>query len=94
MGAVPPNKLGVASALLATVRNLGLVTGTGLATGLFTWRLRVTNDFVSSMHFTFFVAGMIALGAMVASLGRVRRSQERAMAQAQQSASPTPGPRL
>jgi EmrB/QacA subfamily drug resistance transporter len=77
MGAVPPNKLGVASALLATVRNLGLVTGTGLATDLFTWRLRTTNDFVSSLHFTFFVAGLVALGAMVASLARARRIPER-----------------
>jgi len=40
MGVVPANKLGVASALLATVRNLGLVTGTGLATGLFAWRYK------------------------------------------------------
>jgi EmrB/QacA subfamily drug resistance transporter len=75
MGAVPPNKLGVASALLATVRNLGLVTGTGLATGLFTWRMSITSDFVASMHFTFFVAGVIALGAMLASLGRGRRQR-------------------
>jgi MFS family permease len=94
MGAVPPNKLGVASALLATVRNLGLVTGTGLATGLFTWRLRITNDFVSSMHFSYFVAGMIALGAMVASLGRGRRTLERvARAASQQTPTPAPGPR-
>jgi EmrB/QacA subfamily drug resistance transporter len=73
MSAVPTNKLGVASAMLATVRNLGLVTGTGLATGIFTWRLNVTKDFVSSLHFAFFIGGLIALGAMVASLGRGRR---------------------
>lgn len=70
MGSVPPNKLGVASALLATVRNLGLVAGTGLATGIFSWRQRVTGDFISALHFTFFVAGVVALGAMGASLGR------------------------
>lgn len=34
MGAVPRSHLGVASALLATVRNFGLVTGAALSTGL------------------------------------------------------------
>jgi EmrB/QacA subfamily drug resistance transporter len=72
MGAVPQAKLGVASAMLATVRNLGLVTGTGLSMGLFTWRMETSgNDFVSSLHYTHFVAGIISLGAMVASLRRV-----------------------
>lgn len=70
MSAVPNSKLGVASALLATVRNLGLVTGTSLATGLFAWRYRSTGDFVSALHFTFFVAGVTAMGAMAASLAR------------------------
>ncbi len=67
MSSVPVEKLGVASALLATIRNLGLVTGTSLATGLFAWRRYVTGDFVSALHFTFFVGGVIALGAMLAS---------------------------
>ncbi|MGZ3697761.1 MAG: MFS transporter [Bdellovibrionota bacterium] len=72
MGAVPPAKLGVASALLATVRNLGLVTGTGIATGLFTWRMRLNADFVSAFHFTLAVSGMVGIGAMLASLGKGR----------------------
>lgn len=72
MGTVPPSKLGVASALMATVRNLGFVVGTGLSTGLFTWRMGETGDFVSSLHLTHFVAGLIALGAMIASLGKER----------------------
>ncbi len=72
MGVVPSSKLGVASALLATVRNLGLVTGTGLATSLFGWRMGSTLDFVSSLHTTHWIAGVIGLGAMVASLGKVR----------------------
>lgn len=67
MGAVPLHKLGVASALLATVRNLGLVTGTGLATALFTWRLNLTGDFISAFHFTLFVAALVSIGAMIAS---------------------------
>lgn len=74
MGAVPQSKLGVASALLATIRNLGLVTGTGLATALFSWRLRVSNDFVASLHIVFFVAAVISLGAMGASLAKERRA--------------------
>lgn len=73
MSAVPYNKLGVASALLATVRNLGLVTGTGLATSVFTWRLGETGDFVGSLHFTHLIGGFIALGACVASLGKRNR---------------------
>ena len=72
MGAVPPNKLGVASAMLATVRNLGLVTGTGLATSIFTWRMKETGDFVGSLHATQFVAGCIAFLAMCASLLKPR----------------------
>ncbi len=75
MGSVPAEKLGVASALLATIRNLGLVTGTGLATGLFSWRMERTGDFVSSLHLTHFVAGMVAILAMFASLGKVRRKR-------------------
>ncbi len=70
MGAVPQSKLGVASAILATIRNLGLVTGTGLATGLFSWRLNTTSDYVGSLHFTHFAAGLIGIGAMLASLGK------------------------
>ncbi|MGK5082698.1 MFS transporter [Bdellovibrionota bacterium FG-1] len=72
MGAVPYEKLSVASAVLATVRNLGLVTGTGLATTLFTLRFELTKDFVDSLHLTFRVAGVLALGAMVAALSKRR----------------------
>lgn len=72
MSSVPQEKLGVASALVATVRNLGLITGTGLATALFTWRMNETGDFVSSLHLTHFVAGLISIGAMLASLAKER----------------------
>jgi nitrate/nitrite transporter NarK len=67
MGVVPPSKLGVASALLATVRNLGLVTGTGLATGIFFWRKQEEGDFVSALHFALAVAGCVAAVAAVIS---------------------------
>jgi EmrB/QacA subfamily drug resistance transporter len=70
MGNVPVGKLGVASALLATVRNLGLVTGTGMATTVFTWRLSATGDFVAAFHTTLFAAALVGVGAILASLGK------------------------
>jgi len=72
MSVVPPSKLGVASALLGTVRNLGLATGTGLATSLFAWRQSLQSNFVEAFHFTFKVAGLIAVGAMLAALAKKR----------------------
>ena len=72
MGAVPINKLGVASAFLATVRNLGLVIGTGMATGFFTWRMEATKNFVTSLHSTYLISALVALGAMLACLGKER----------------------
>jgi EmrB/QacA subfamily drug resistance transporter len=77
MSVVPQNKLGVASALLATIRNLGLVTGTGLATSLFYWRMSATSDFVSSLHLTQTVAGVVAVGAMVAAAAKGRGHRNR-----------------
>jgi EmrB/QacA subfamily drug resistance transporter len=74
MEVVPHSKVSAASALLATVRNLGMVMGTGLATSLFAWRMENSGDFVSALHFSHFVAGVIAVGAMLASLGKIRRS--------------------
>jgi EmrB/QacA subfamily drug resistance transporter len=71
MGAVPLSKIGVASAFLATVRNLGLVIGTGLATGIFSWRMDITHgDFVHSLHFTQFMAAGVAALAMFACMGK------------------------
>lgn len=71
MGAVPINKIGVASAFLATIRNLGLVIGTGLATGIFTWRMDLTHgDFVHSLHFTHLMAAGVAVLATIASFGK------------------------
>ena len=72
MCSIPPEKLGVGSALLATVRNLGLVSGTGLATKLFSWRYQESGNFTFALHSAFFVAGVVALGAMFASLAKKR----------------------
>jgi len=68
MGSVPASKLGVASALLATVRNVGMVTGTGLSTDIFAVRMDATHDFVSSVHWACFFGGVVGAGALVASL--------------------------
>ncbi|MBI2712683.1 MAG: MFS transporter [Bdellovibrio sp.] len=68
MGAVPINKLGVASAVLATIRNLGLILGTSIGTSLFTWRFAVTGNFVSALHTTLYGAGVVAVGALLVSL--------------------------
>ncbi len=76
MGAVPLHKLSVASALLATVRNLGLVTGTGLSTSVFTWVMSTTGDFVTAFHTSLFVAGFICVGATLATLGKMGSVKE------------------
>lgn len=75
MGSVPIQKLGVASALLATIRNLGLVAGTGLSTSLFAWKLEGTGDFVAAFHTTLLIAGFIAMGATMASLAKRKTPQ-------------------
>lgn len=63
MGSVPLHKLGIASAVLAIIRNMGLVAGTGLATTLFAWERKTTLDVVSALHTTLVISGVIALGA-------------------------------
>lgn len=70
MGAVPQDKLGTASALLATVRNLGLVVGTGLAAGIYAWKRQMSGDFLLSIHFTFLAMGVIGVIAMLVCLGK------------------------
>ena len=72
MSSVPPVKLGVASALIATIRNLGFVAGTGLSTGLFAYKQEMGASYVSALHFTFIVAGIVSVLAMIASLGKRR----------------------
>lgn len=70
MGAVPSNKLGVASAVVATVRNLGIALGTGMATAVFNWRHVKTGDFVSAFHITLLSAGIVAVGALFVSISK------------------------
>jgi EmrB/QacA subfamily drug resistance transporter len=70
MSSISNDKLGVASALMATIRNLGLVTGTGLAAKLFSWRHGESGDFVEAFHFALLVAGVLSVGAIFASLAK------------------------
>ena len=45
--------------------------GTGLATGIFTWRMDLTHgDFVHSIHFTHLMAAGVAGLATLASFGK------------------------
>ena len=68
--AVPEEKLGVASALIATVRNLGMVIGAGISTGIFYWQKRMTGDFVSALKTTFFIGAIFSALCMLSSLGK------------------------
>jgi len=70
MGSVHVSKVGVASAFLATTRNLGLVIGTGLSTSLFAWKFSVTSHFLDALHTTLFVSGCVALLAMIICFGK------------------------
>jgi EmrB/QacA subfamily drug resistance transporter len=70
MSSIQADKLGVASALMAMIRNLGLVTGTGIAAKLFSWRHAETGDFILSFHFALVAAGCFAIGAVLASLAK------------------------
>ena len=90
MGSAPAENRGVASGMLATARNMGMVLGvafSGLLFSLFAGRAGSTGSaalaeaspvaFVYAMRLTFIVAACVALGAMAASLtkGRVRERQ-------------------
>jgi hypothetical protein len=44
------------------------VTGTGLATSIFMWRINKDGDFMSAFHFTQYIAGSVSACAMVLAL--------------------------
>lgn len=70
MSSIPQDKLGVASALMATIRNLGLVTGTGVAAKIFSWHHTESGDFIQALHFSLMIAGILSIGAACASLAK------------------------
>ena len=83
MNNVPAEHRGVASGMLATARNIGMVLGVGISGALFTWLAGWTGSqsaessltsttagqtaFIHAMHVTYIVAAVIALIAMAAS---------------------------
>lgn len=79
MGAVSKEHLGVASALLATIRNFGLVTGAGLGTSLLMYFYNIktieagvgaipSENFVSSLRLTFLSLAMVCTIGIFSSL--------------------------
>ncbi len=85
MGAVTREQLGVASALLATVRNFGLVTGAALSTNLLMYYYNIetvkwgplsgpSQNFVTSLRQTFLALGLICSIGIFTSFVKERRN--------------------
>ena len=72
MSSVPKQKLGVASALLATLRNLSLVLGSAICTEIFAWQKEATSDFEVSLRVTFLVTSFFAIGAALTAIIKER----------------------
>ncbi len=84
MGAVPGSKRGIASGMLATVRNIGMVLGVAISGALFTsshnwlmtlWKIRGLYGkelekiaFEGALHITYMVGALIAFFAVITSL--------------------------
>ena len=86
MGTVPPNRRGIASGLLATMRNIGMVLGVAISGALFTSRENWLNNvlaarglsgvelkvqaFTGALHYTYLVGAVFAGIAVFTSLVR------------------------
>lgn len=86
MGSVPPNRRGIASGLLASMRNIGMVFGVAISGAVFTGRLNYLTEYLSgqglagnqlkveaftgAMHLAYIVSTLIAAAAVVTSLIR------------------------
>lgn len=86
MGSVPENRRGIASGMLATMRNIGMVLGIAVAGALFTGQQNHLNaalklkgitgealrvqSFTGAFHITYLMASCLALAAVAASLTR------------------------
>lgn len=66
MGSAEKDKLGIAGAILATLRNAGMVFGLGTASAILSWRLGIyhsihlSDAFFLSLRDTFFSAGIVS----------------------------------
>ncbi len=72
MSSVPIHKLGVAAALIATIRNLGLVLGASMSTAIFSWQYRETSNFATSIRVAFFVGSLFAFAAALTAFLKTR----------------------
>lgn len=80
MGSVPRHRLGIGSGVLATVRNVGMVLGIAVSSGVFTWqrsaKLAVlgpegtTAAFMAGLRAAFLVGAVLAAAGALASLAR------------------------
>ncbi|TCS84432.1 MFS transporter [Tepidibacillus fermentans] len=86
MGSVPKTRLGIASSMLATMRNLGMVLGVAISGAIFTGRLQALSyslaqkglrgeelkveSFIGAMHLAFLVTAGLAVIAVFTSLIR------------------------
>lgn len=72
MGSAEREKLGIAGAVLATIRNAGMVFGLSSASALLSWRLSLysslPNSFFLSLKDTFFSAGLVSSLSVILSL--------------------------
>jgi len=83
MGSVPKKYLGIASSVLATVRNVGMVSGVAVATAVYTLRNSFyISKFGNETAFLFAVRDAYLVGTFIAFLGAVlalaRGREERA----------------
>jgi len=70
MGSTPKRYLGVGSAVLATVRNVGMVLGIAVGGAVVSWRLPV-YALVSDDAFLFAVRDAYLVGALLTGIGAV-----------------------
>jgi len=78
MSSVPKSRLGIASGLLAMVRNLGMVTGTAVSGAVFNIILNSSQAagatyetaFLAGFHYAFLVSAVICAAGVLASLVR------------------------
>lgn len=83
MGAVPPQRLGVASGMISTVRTVGMVTGIALAGAVIALRsgqlidagIAPDDTFGVALKSAFLVAGGIATAGIIPSLVRGREAR-------------------
>jgi EmrB/QacA subfamily drug resistance transporter len=80
MGAAPSERQGIASGVLATSRNLGMVLGVGYAGAIFTTKLGLlgnqsTNSFVLATQVSFFAAAFVAVLGVATTLFRAQPVQ-------------------